>query len=151
MNKNNYYVNEFLPKLDIGNYYEKQAQKQIIKYFNNIYYVLNSCNNNEYDFELSNDMKYEVKADIMAVKTNNIYMEFISFNKPSGIYTTKAEFYIIILPFEISIYILIEVKKLKELVLNKKYKFIIHPNYKNNYTSGYIFDKYVIINNGILI
>ena len=151
MNKNNYYINEFLPKLDIGLYYEKLAQKQIIKYYKNEYYVKNTCNNNEYDFELSNDVKYEIKADIKSVLTSNIFIEFIQFNKPSGIEVSQAHFYVIIIPFEISIYILIEVKKLKELILNTKFKFVIYPTMKNNNTGGYIFDIEIIKNEGVLI
>ena len=111
--------------------------------------ILNSNDDFRYDFELTNNYKFEVKADIKASLTNNIFIEFLQFNLSSGIDTTEADYYIIIVP--LNEYILIETEKIKQLINEKLYKFIIHPNKNNNYTSGYIFDKKIIINNGILI
>lgn len=52
--------------------------------------------NSEYDVLVVNDgkeTKYEVKADRMMSKTGNICIEFECNNKPSGIQTTKADYY----------------------------------------------------------
>jgi len=48
-------------------------------------------------------------------------------------------------------YILIKTDVLKKLINGKIYKFIIQPNNFNDHTVGFIFDKELIINNGILI
>lgn len=48
----------------------------------------------EYDFELfnnNNSVKYEVKADRLGYKTNNIAIEYECNNKSSGITTTTAD------------------------------------------------------------
>jgi len=146
-----YYNEQFKPKLDIGLFWEHQAQKRIIKYYNNNYKLKNECKNNNYDFELTNNTKYEIKADVKAVKTNNIFIEFLQFGKPSGIQTTKADNYIIIIPNKIETYILIDVLELEFLISTIQYKFIIQPTQYNNYTAGYIFDTEIIIKNGLLI
>ena len=145
----NYFTNEFIPKLNIGLIYEDKAKKRILNYYNNDIKILNSNNDFKYDFELTNNYKFEVKADIKASLTNNIFIEFLQFNLSSGIDTTEADYYIIIVP--LNDYILIETEKIKKLINEKLYKFIIHPNKNNNFTAGYIFDKQIIIDNGILI
>lgn len=164
-NKNNYYNDVFLKKLSIGELYEDLAQKQIIKYYENknkVVEVLNICCNNKYDFELTNRDKYEVKADIMALKTNNIFVEFIQFNKPSNIEVTKAKYYIFIVPFYTNInydnndnnnhlFMRIKTKRIKQLINNKKYDRIINPTDNNNNTGGYLFKLDVIKENSRII
>ncbi len=61
---------------------------------------------------LSNE-KIEVKRDLMAKKTGNIFIEYESRGKPSGIAKTEAKFYCIALE---DIYIIITTAKLKRLV-----------------------------------
>ena len=146
----NYFTNEFIPKLEIGLIYEAKALKQILKYYEKDKIELKRTNDNfKYDFELSNGLKFEVKADIKASITNNIFIENLQFNIASGIDKTKADCYIIIVPM--SEYILIKTEIIKNLINDKLYKFIIQPNKNNNFTAGYIFEKHLIINNGILI
>jgi len=149
---NSYYNDTFKPLLNLGQAGEQLALKHLIKYYNldddNIKLKFNDTN--KYDIKL-NGVKYEVKIDEKAIKTNNLFIEFKSNNKPSGITTTKAQYYNFILPYPIPIYLLIETFKLKKLIEELKYKFIYQPNNINNYTSGYIFDINVIIKNSILI
>ncbi len=40
-----------------------------------------------------NNKKIEVKYDLKALKTGNVYVEYWSRNNPSGISTSEAEFY----------------------------------------------------------
>ena len=47
--------------------------------------------------ELLKDSTIEVKMDFLAHKTNNIFIEFRSRNKLSGISTTQAEFWFYII------------------------------------------------------
>ena len=61
--------------LKIGNAVEVKAQQRILNYYENKYTIPNTCNNNQYDFMLSN----EVKFNRLAHKTNNIFIEVIQF------------------------------------------------------------------------
>ena len=146
----NYFKDEFIPKLNIGKLYEDKALKTILKYYekDNIK-LINTNYDFKYDFRLSNGLKYEIKADIKASLTNNIFIEYLQFNILSRIDKTYSDYYIIIVP--LNEYILTKVDIIKKLINDKLYKFIIQQNKFNNFTAGYIFDKHLIINNGILI
>lgn len=47
-----------------------------------------------YDFQTSDGLTYEVKADFLADRTGNVFVEFVQFGKPSGIQITEAMFHI---------------------------------------------------------
>tara|TARA_R110000751_G_scaffold146315_1_gene250288 strand:+ start:59 stop:409 length:351 start_codon:yes stop_codon:yes gene_type:complete len=64
--------------------------------------------------------KIEVKADFQAKKTGNIFIEYESRNKLSGITTSKADFWAILISNEQII--IIETKKLKTLCKAKGIK-----------------------------
>ena len=145
----NYFEDKFIPKLNIGLIYEDKALQKILKYYGSNVKLLNTNDDFKYDFELSNGLKFEVKADIKASITNNIFIEFLQFNISSGIDKTTADHYIIIVPM--NEYILIKTEIIKNLIDEKLYKFIIEPTKINNFTAGYIFEKQIIIDNGILI
>jgi len=93
------------------------------------------CDNKDYDFMTSDNKTYEVKNDMMASKTKNFYIEFMSYNKASGIETTKAEYYILI--YDKNIYYLIDVIKLKTLILSHEVKFQKRVN-KDKTGYGYL-------------
>jgi hypothetical protein len=57
------------------------------------------------------DKKIEVKTDLQAHKTGNVYVEYFSRGKPSGISTSESDFYCFALG---SVFVLIESKELKE-------------------------------------
>lgn len=67
--------------------------------------------------------KIEVKADFMAYITGNIFVEFESRGKKSGIATSKAEYYafFVLNKTEVEYILLIEINKLKEIA-GKYYK-----------------------------
>jgi len=80
--------------------------------------------NNDFKFDLKvgqakeqelgnilNEKTIEVKYDLKALETNNVYVEYESRNKPSGISTTKSDYYCF--AFGLT-YHLIETKILKE-------------------------------------
>ena len=147
-----YYNNVFKPLLNLGQEFEKVAIKRLIKYYNydeNIKVYSNDTN--KYDVMLNN-ISYEIKTDIRAATTNNIFVEFIQNGKLSGISTTESDNYIIVIPYDkLPLFILIDVLELQFLIQTIKYKFIIQPNADNNFTSGYIFDVQTIIKNSKLI
>jgi hypothetical protein len=142
---NNYYKKEFIPKLKIGQIWEKQAIAKINEYYDNKFVLLHTLNTNEYDFKLSNNIKYEVKFDGYSLKTGNIFIEFLQFNKDSGITITKADYYIIILPNIINKYLLVDVLELNFLIITNQYKSI----YTDKFKSGYLFDISIIQNSSI--
>ena len=79
---------------------KKIAIKSLIKYHNydeNKKFYSNDTNN--FDV-LLNNISYEIKADIRAATTNNIFVEFIQIKKLSGISTTEADNYIIVIPYD---------------------------------------------------
>lgn len=59
------------------------------------------------------DAKIEVKYDLQALTTGNVFVEYESRNKPSGISISQSEFYAFILSNETIL--LIETKSLKKL------------------------------------
>lgn len=58
--------------------------------------------------------KIECKFDIMALETGNLFVEYESWGKPSGIVTTEASHWAFILD-NIETIIIIEIKRLKEI------------------------------------
>ena len=129
----NYFNNNFIPLLAIGNYYEKLALKRLLSHYNykeKPKIILN--NDSRYDIKL-NKRTFEVKADIKAVQTGNIFIEYMNNNKLSGISITEAKYYLIIIPHEVEIYILIKVRKLKTLIENDQYFKQFLPNKYNNF------------------
>ena len=139
---------QFKKDLQVGQKYEVIAQDRIIKYYENNLKVIETCNDYRYDFKLSNDFTYEVKYERTSLKTNNIFLEYIAFQKPSGIDMTLANYYIFVLPVNDTDnqFLLIDVDTLKQLVIDKQYT----REHVDNYKSGYIFSKYIIIHKGIL-
>lgn len=62
------------------------------------------CSNFKYDLEVGqikeielgkilNNKKIEVKTDLQGAKTGNVYVEYQSRNKPSGIAKTESDYY----------------------------------------------------------
>ena len=51
----------------------------------------------EYLSEILSGKKVEVKNDLQAHKTGNVFIEYFSRGKPSGISTSEAEFYCIVI------------------------------------------------------
>jgi hypothetical protein len=133
--------------LKIGNAVDLIAQQRILNYYDNKYTISNTCNNNQYDFMLSNNDKYEVKFDRLAHKTNNIFIEVIQFGKNSGLLVTEAKYYVLVIQNSnifsnnVLLYYRIKVKKLKKLI--KKELFV--KTYQDKDKSGYLFNLQLII------
>ena len=125
--------------LKLGQLMEEKAIDRIIKHFDNEYRLTERCDDYKYDFKLSNGLSYEVKSDLLSIKTGNIYLENVSRGKESGISRTKAHFYIIITQTENQEleYHLIDVKTLKLLIKKNLYSYYKSDELK----SGYIFSK----------
>jgi len=85
-----------------------------------------------YDFKTSDGITYEIKADIASKKTNNFFIEYMGYNKPSGLAITTAEKHVLISP---DIFYLMTTKNLKKLIKTNKYKVL---GTKDGQTKGFI-------------
>jgi len=136
----------FFKDLDFGKKYEKELLK-IIPHdsFNTVEGLFK-----DYDIELikdNNKTLYEVKSDRWTQKTNNVCIEFECSNKPSGISTTKSDYYayFIIINDGYDL-IVIKTETIKKLIKEKKYNKIKMGGDNNN-SIFYLFDKNIFYNN----
>ena len=127
----------FLKNVDKYHIYEIIASQKICLLHNTELIKFN--NDYRYDFKTRDKLRYEVKTDELSLKTNNLFIEFESYNKASGISITKANYYI----FSDTIdYYLIETQKLKTILSNIENKKIVYTQDKQTY--GYLIRKEVI-------
>jgi hypothetical protein len=102
---------KFLEDLKKYKKYEAIAS-DLIKERDNVE-IIGRCDNFKYDFITSKGIKYEVKCDEASLKYGNYFIEFMGYDKPTGISTTQADYYIICDTIN---YYEIPVDKIKELV-----------------------------------
>jgi hypothetical protein len=139
----------FKKDLKLGMLYETIALKQILNYYKNKYTLVATNDDNKFDFLLSNNKSYEVKALLKVYKYNSIFVEDTAFRKPSGISVSKANFYIFVLIDNCVVQktIVISTVKLKRLIHEKKYiKYYVDP-----LKSGNLFDLQYLISESLTI
>jgi hypothetical protein len=139
----------FKKDLKLGMFYETISLKQILNYYKNKYTLVATNDDNKFDFLLSNNKSYEVKALLKVYKYNTIFVEDTAFRKPSGISISKANFYIFVLidNCEVQKTIVISTVKLKRLINEKKYiKY-----YVDILKSGYLFNLQYLISESLTI
>lgn len=141
------YYDEFQKKLNENKKYESEACKLAsfyfdveIKQFNDDY---------KYDFELTNNVKFEVKNDKRSAETDNICIEFSTEKEgemiDSGITSTEAQYYIIV---SNGIYHMLSVESIKKMISEEKY-FMVCSIGKEITTFFYLFKKFIIFENSI--
>ena len=101
--------------------------------------VVKFNNDYRYDFKTLDKIKYEVKTDVMSLKTNNSFIEFESYKKASGISISKSNYYIFCDTID---YYLIEINNLKTILSNIENKKIVST--KDKLTFGYLIKKQLI-------
>ena len=133
----------FLEDLKLGKTYEKE----LLNHLN--YDEFKMCVENKsfssWDIEITKDnikTYYEVKSDRKAFQSGNIAIEYICNNKPSGISTTKSDYYayfIINSKFNTYDLYIIPIQIIHSFIQLKKYKMSINggDNYKSKM---YLFD-----------
>ena len=133
---------QFIKDLNENMIYEQiSADKICIRNNTTIQYV---CSNYEYDFMTTDGISYEIKCDKASNKTGNFFIEFLGRNNaPSGISSTKADYYIITNSIN---YYMIQTNVLKSLCKNKRILTL-----KDKSASGFIIPCSVIIENSIII
>jgi hypothetical protein len=127
-----------------------ETEKEVAQILAKIYSaeILKFEHSNKYDILArikNNDYKFEVKDDYLSEKTGNIAIEYFSRNKPSGISTTQADYYV----YKINIsngenycYI-IKVSKLKEIIKNNLFFRIVDGGDSGSHTLCYLFKENV--------
>lgn len=146
----NYYEQVFKPLLKLGQNAEQLALDKLLLFYNYQKTKIKFNDDKRYDIKL-NKIKYEIKCDVRATKTNNIFIEYQAYGKASGIETTESHYYLIVIPYETEpLYLLIKVKKLKKLITDKLYFKNIEPN-EILLTGGYLFKLDVLKEHGTII
>ena len=116
---------KFQSDLKFGQIYEKEFIK--IMGFQTYKHETNKAIK-EYDIIVkhnTNETKYEIKADRLSYKTGNVCIEIANSGRPSGITSTKSDYwgYFVIKPDGYDLYI-IPTEELKEMINPKKYKVL---------------------------
>jgi len=103
----------FTEDLKFGNSYEKKALEYLE--YSNVEFSKGCFK--PYDFIIDGKTKYEVKSDRLGYKTGNLAIEYYCGNSPSGISTTKADYwlYFVIYPDKCDCY-KFTIDELKELI-----------------------------------
>ena len=127
----------FLINVDKYHIYEIIASEKICLLNNTK--LLKFNNDYRYDFKTCDNLRYEVKTDVMSLKTNNLFIEFESYKKQSGISVSKANYYIFCDTID---YYLIEINNLKSISSNIENKTILST--KDKLTFGYLIKKQLI-------
>ena len=130
----------FVEDLKFGKKYEIE----LLKYLDYESYDFVDGLFKDYDLKININQKsttYEVKADRITYKTNNIAIEYECSKKKSGILTTKADFYayFIIKPNDNYDLYIIPTKDIEAFIKEKQYKRIVNGG--DNFNSKmFLFD-----------
>jgi hypothetical protein len=60
--------------------------------------ILLTCNDKYFDVMTENNIKYEIKTQYHTIYSGWVALEFQTFNKPSGIVTTKCDIFVYLIP-----------------------------------------------------
>ena len=132
---------QFYKLLKENKIFEQIAADKVCKLNNTTIVKFN--NTNAYDFITSDNTTYEVKADHRAIQTSNFFIEYLGYNKPSGLSTTKADYYIL---SDTKYYFMIRTDVLK-LLCKGKYS----AKTPDNSSIGFLISRYDIIKNSVII
>ena len=134
---NNSSYEKFKIQLIVGQAYEQIAQEKIKALYPEVEQIINN-NTNAYDFiTLPSNITYEVKADLLAIKTGYFFIEFHGYGKESGLSISEALYHIIT---DGKYYFLISTSKLKELVMNCNIK-----KTKDGSTMGFMLSRFDLV------
>lgn len=115
------------------------------------------CDDNRWDFILEKkdggQLKFEVKEDFTHARTGNIGVEYSCRNKPSGISTSQADYYVFKVhnadgSFSIQ---MIQTAKLKQLIERVAYHRTVNGGDIGSNSMNYLFHDFVIYRQSINI
>lgn len=104
---------------------------------------IESNNDNKFDLKMSNngnEITYEIKTDVKCAPlfdTGNIFIEFESRGKPSGIQVTEAEWFVTYFKYLNELWF-IKSDKLKELIKNNDFPIFKDAGDIGSATHGYL-------------
>ena len=133
----------FKQDLKLGN----DGEKILVKYLEDKgCKFLNFNDDNKYDIKMIKKNKittYEIKTDVKCAPlfdTGNIFIEFNSRNKPSGINTTQADWFVTYFRFLKEIWF-IKTSKLKKLIENNDFQQFKNAGDIGSATHGYLINR----------
>lgn len=134
---------EFRKDLVLGN----EGEQIVVEFLESKGLVfVESNNDNKYDIRLLKDnqpITYEIKTDVIckpSKDTGNLFIEFKSRGKDSGITVTQADWFVTYYPFLDEIWF-IKSDKLKELIKNNNFRVISNAGDIGSATHGYLINR----------
>lgn len=131
---------DFKKDLKLGN----DGEDVVIQFLQSKGCVYDSSNNdNQYDIKMVKNNKiisYEVKTDVKCAPlfdTGNIFIEFESRNKPSGISTSKAQWFVTYFLYLNELWF-IKTNKLKQLISENNFQIFYDAGDVGSATHGYL-------------
>lgn len=131
---------DFKKDLKLGN----DGEDVVIQFLQSKGCVYDSSNNdNQYDIKMVKNNKitsYEVKTDVKCAPlfdTGNIFIEFESRNKPSGISTSKAQWFVTYFLYLNELWF-IKTNKLKQLITENNFQIFYDAGDVGSATHGYL-------------
>ena len=100
-----------------GNSMEEKARNVIVNTYDVEISKITGGDNykiKQYDFKTSDGIKYEVKGDRLSSKTGNFYIEYMGYEKPSGIATSTANKWMLL--YDESFYV-VPIRDLRRLTI----------------------------------
>jgi hypothetical protein len=130
----------FRQDLKLGN----EGEESVIKFLETkgLKYI-SSNNDNKYDLKMGNDeneITYEIKTDVKCAPlfdTGNIFIEFESRGKPSGIQITQADWFVTYFKYLNELWF-IKSEKLKELIKENDFPVFKDAGDIGSATHGYL-------------
>ena len=101
----------------VGNSMEEKARNVIVNTYNVEISKITGDNNykrKQYDFKTSDGIRYEVKGDRLSSKTGNFFIEYMGYERPSGIETTAANKWMLL--YDESFYV-VRIQDLRRLTI----------------------------------
>lgn len=143
---------DFKKDLKLG----QKCEKVIIKELEalGMTYV-SDCNNNQYDVlmhspKLGKDITFEIKTDIhnsiIGNDSGNIFVEFESRGKQSGVMVSKADYFIYYLLFFDEFW-MIKTEDLKNIGLNNEHEWCANSGDSGSVTKGWLVNRNSFKNN----
>jgi len=109
---------------------------------------INFNNDSKYDLKMKIKNKYktyEIKTDVLCIPkrdTGNMFVEFNCRDKPSGIETTQADWFVTYFKFLNQVWF-IKTQNLKNLINENKFRVITNAGDLNSKTHGYLIPRSV--------
>jgi len=131
---------DFKKDLVLGNL----GEEKLVKFLENKGCIFKSFNNDfKYDVIMvknSQDVKYEVKTDVKCIPlldTGNLFIEFESRGKPSGISTSQSDWFVTYFKY-LNEFWFIKTKKLKKLIEENNFPIFFGAGDVGSDTHGYL-------------